>query len=118
MLQATVADFMEQGHFTRHLRKMRLLYAARRGYLVDAWRQHLALASPPPSLAGGTHLLALPHEAQTDRTLAEVAQSQGLAIKAISKWCIQAVKKSGFLLRFTNIDGPENTLMLNGAIGR
>ncbi|MGK2960110.1 MAG: hypothetical protein ACSLEM_04015 [Candidatus Malihini olakiniferum] len=50
-LQATVADFMKQSHFTRHIRKMRL-HAARRGYLVDALRhlvnalaKHLALAS-------------------------------------------------------------------------
>ncbi|WP_241239364.1 PLP-dependent aminotransferase family protein [Xanthomonas sp. BRIP62409] len=34
--QATVAEFMEQGHFSRHLRKMRALYSQRRSYLVDA----------------------------------------------------------------------------------
>jgi GntR family transcriptional regulator/MocR family aminotransferase len=30
LLQATTADFMEQGHFARHLKKMRTLYADRR----------------------------------------------------------------------------------------
>jgi GntR family transcriptional regulator/MocR family aminotransferase len=34
--QAMVAAFMQQGHFARHLRKMRQLYAIRRGYLVEA----------------------------------------------------------------------------------
>src|SRR5690606_35038652 len=33
--QAMVADFIEQGHFARHLRRMRALYAERRQYVVD-----------------------------------------------------------------------------------
>lgn len=116
--QATVADFMEQGHFIRHLRKMRLLYATRRGYLVDALGQTFGNRFTLPSLAGGTHLLALPQEARTDRTLAEAAQSQGLAIKAISRWCIQEAKQNGLLLGFTNINGPENALMLTQQLQR
>ena len=36
--QATLADFIEEGHFGRHIRKTRLLYAERRGALVEAIR--------------------------------------------------------------------------------
>lgn len=34
--QAALADFLEQGHFGRHLRRMRVLYAERRDALVTA----------------------------------------------------------------------------------
>lgn len=63
-------------------------------------------------------MLALPHEARTDRTLAEAAQSQELTIKVISRWCIQEAKQNGLLLGFTNIDGPENALMLTQQLQR
>ncbi|MEZ0305498.1 MAG: aminotransferase class I/II-fold pyridoxal phosphate-dependent enzyme [Hyphomicrobiaceae bacterium] len=38
-LQAVVARFMDEGHFGRHLRRMRALYAARREALIDGLRR-------------------------------------------------------------------------------
>jgi GntR family transcriptional regulator/MocR family aminotransferase len=37
--QEVLAEFITEGHFERHLRRMRVLYAARRGILLDALRQ-------------------------------------------------------------------------------
>jgi GntR family transcriptional regulator/MocR family aminotransferase len=42
LLQAALADFMESGHFGRHLRRMRELYAERRAALLDALASELA----------------------------------------------------------------------------
>jgi GntR family transcriptional regulator/MocR family aminotransferase len=42
LLQAALADFMEAGHFGRHLRRMRELYAERRAALLDAIAAELA----------------------------------------------------------------------------
>jgi GntR family transcriptional regulator / MocR family aminotransferase len=36
LLQAAVADFIEQGHFARHLKRMRALYSERRMLIVHA----------------------------------------------------------------------------------
>ena len=58
LAQSVVADFMAGGHFARHLKRMRGLYASRRTALADALagafgpRLHLALRP------GGLHLLA------------------------------------------------------------
>ena len=38
MDQRIVAEFIEEGHFARHLRKMRALYQQRRSALIDALR--------------------------------------------------------------------------------
>src|SRR3546814_16685364 len=40
--QAVVADFMDEGHFAAHIRRMRKLYAERHDALMDAAREKLA----------------------------------------------------------------------------
>jgi GntR family transcriptional regulator/MocR family aminotransferase len=84
--QAMVADFMEQGHFARHLRKMRALYATRRGYLIDALAQTIGARLPVQPQAGGIHVLAHLDSRQNDRTVTAIAQSRGLAVQALSDW--------------------------------
>ena len=39
LTQAALADFMNEGHFTRHLRRMRRLYAERRPYFLERGRK-------------------------------------------------------------------------------
>src|SRR3954469_13789796 len=41
LTQAALADFMNEGHFTRHLRRMRRLYAERRHHFLAAAERHL-----------------------------------------------------------------------------
>ena len=84
--QAMVADFMEQGHFARHLRKMRALYAARRGYLVDALAQTMGERLHVQPQAGGIHVLAHLHTRQDDRAVARAAAAAGLAVGALGDW--------------------------------
>ncbi|MER1969035.1 PLP-dependent aminotransferase family protein [Castellaniella sp. GW247-6E4] len=111
--QATVAEFMAQGHFTRHLRKMRSLYAQRRDYLVDALAQvfgaglHIAATQ-----AGGTHVLGMLHGRRSDRDFAAAAQSRGLAIQALSHWRMRRSGPEGVLMGFANIPGAEEAVAL------
>src|SRR5580700_4786907 len=41
LFQETINDFMREGHFARHIRKMRLLYGERRTALVNSIREQL-----------------------------------------------------------------------------
>jgi GntR family transcriptional regulator/MocR family aminotransferase len=100
--QATVADFMEQGHFARHLRRMRTLYAVRRGYLVDALTQVFGTQLHVQPQAGGIHVLARLNTGQNDKALAAAAQSQGLAVQALSDWRIRRSSQGGLLMGFTS----------------
>lgn len=111
--QATVADFMEQGHFARHLRKMRSLYAARRGYLVEALLQQFDGRLHVQPQAGGIHLLARLTQRGNDRALAEAAQSKELAIAALSRWQVSRSGYGGLLMGFANVTDPPmaRTLM-------
>jgi len=100
--QAMVADFMEQGHFARHLRKMRSLYAARRGYLVDALAQALDERLHVQLQAGGMHVLAQLRGRQDDKALVAAARDHGLAIQALSQWRVREGGPGGLLMGFAN----------------
>ncbi|RZA32991.1 MAG: PLP-dependent aminotransferase family protein [Lysobacteraceae bacterium] len=100
--QAMVADFMEQGHFGRHLRKMRALYRDRRAYLVDAIVQSLGERLHVQPQAGGIHVLAHLGTGQRDKDLALRAQAAGLAVQALSDWRMRASSQAGLLMGFAN----------------
>ncbi len=110
--QATVADFMEQGHFARHLKTMRSLYAERRGYLLDALTQVFGDALYVPLRRGGIHLLAHSRTGGSDRTLAALANGEGLAVEALSGWGRLDTSPEGLLLGFTNLATAGQALSL------
>ena len=57
--QAVLADFLGEGHFARHLRRMRQLYRERRGALVDGLRRRSATRCEVLGDQAGLHLAAL-----------------------------------------------------------
>ncbi|WLH81959.1 PLP-dependent aminotransferase family protein [Pseudomonas sp. FP2335] len=102
LLQLTAADFLEQGHFTRHLKKMRQLYAQRRGLLVQALQAHCADVLRVDEQAGGINLLARLVVAVSDEAVAQAANEAGLALQALSRWAIEPGPQ-GLLMGFTNV---------------
>jgi GntR family transcriptional regulator / MocR family aminotransferase len=105
--QMVVADFLIEGHFARHLRRMRRLYAARRDALVSALRtvfdDQLALDVP----AGGMHVIGRFSGRRNDAALAERAQREGLAL--LSSCLVGRPSELGLLLSFTNIPVEQAT---------
>ena len=110
--QATVADFMQQGHFARHLKKMRSLYAERRRFLAQALEQVFGDQLQVDLQAGGIHLLATLSRDQDDRILSARAAQHGLSVYALSAWRVQAEGPPGLLLSFTNIASAQDASSL------
>lgn len=106
--QATLTDFLEHGHFSRHLRRMRSLYATRRGYLVDALLQAFGSRMHVQPQAGGIHVLAHLNTRQDDRVLAEAAQAHGLAVQALSHWRMRRSPQGGLLMGFAGLTTEEH----------
>lgn len=105
--QAMVAAFMQQGHFVRHLRKMRQLYAVRRGYLVEALESIIGSSLRIQPQAGGIQILAWLNEHQCDKTLATAAQAAGLGVRALSDWDAGTRQQNGLLMGFTSFTSAE-----------
>jgi GntR family transcriptional regulator/MocR family aminotransferase len=115
-LQATVADFMEHGHFARHLRKMRTLYAERRRLLVNALGHVFGDDLFVQPQAGGIHALAYLRNALAtldDVSLANAALDLGLAVHALSHWQTLGPPRYGLLMGFTNIADADSALSLS-----
>lgn len=105
--QAMVAGFMEQGHFARHLSKMRAVYAQRRTWLVDALAATLGEQLQVQPQAGGIQVLTYLNTRQNDKTLTTAAEAKGLAVQALSDWRMRKSSQGGLLMGFANFATPE-----------
>jgi GntR family transcriptional regulator / MocR family aminotransferase len=105
--QAIVADFMAEGHFARHIQRMRKLYADRRAALAAALVDVFGNKIDLQLQAGGMHLLARFPECQSDIDWVARAAARGLAPVALSEWRVDRDCGQGLVLSFTNIP-PQN----------
>lgn len=107
--QAVIAAFMAEGHFARHIKRMRQLYQSRRDALAEALERTLGdvLEARPP--VGGMHFLARLPAGTDDRALAARAAARGLAPEPFSRSFAQRPTAPGLLLGFTNI--PEDAAL-------
>lgn len=110
LLQATTAAFLEQGHFSRHLKKMRQLYRDRRALLVEALRIHCGEWLRVDEQSGGINLLARLLIALDDQVVADAAGSAGLGVQALSRWALQPGGAQGLLMGFTNLASREEAM--------
>ncbi|WP_171878625.1 aminotransferase-like domain-containing protein [Klebsiella quasipneumoniae] len=107
--QQTLADFIQQGHFWRHLKKMRASYSQRREWLESALQAQGFQVTPQQ---GGIQLV-MPVNGD-DRLLAQRAVAAGLAVQALSDWRMRHTGEGGLLMSFTNIRSPA----MAGALAR
>jgi GntR family transcriptional regulator/MocR family aminotransferase len=95
--QVVLADFMIEGHFTRHLRRMRALYAERRNALLQAV-QALPLEIDSPE--AGIHCVGWLPEGMDDLTLVNKAADYDLNLTPISHFTIEPLARKGLLLGY------------------
>jgi GntR family transcriptional regulator/MocR family aminotransferase len=90
--QEVVADFIESGHFERHLRRLRRLYQERRRVLFDAARERLrGLLELEPADAGW-HMVGWLPEGASDVRAAERAAAHGVDVVALSVFATRPIR--------------------------
>jgi GntR family transcriptional regulator/MocR family aminotransferase len=112
LLQATLARFIEEGYFARHITKMRNVYADRRAMLADALGAALGMRAHLRLQAGGMHLLAMLENGSDDSAIALRARSLGLSVNSLSTWYAATTSKRGLLMGFTNVRSTEEASAL------
>ena len=108
--QATTAKFIEDGHFGRHLKKMRNLYSSRRQLLVEALQTNLGPRVSIDHQVGGMHLLVRLIQGMGDREIVAKAKSVGLHLHALSDWYLTSEVEHGLLMGFTNVSSKEEAI--------
>ena len=101
--QNVTAAFLAGGHFARHVKRMRGLYARRRAALARALSDHF----PVELAAGGMHLLIRLPDGVDDSDVARRALTAGLAPTALASLSIAHASGRGLLLGFTNAKEEE-----------
>ncbi|MCF7532294.1 PLP-dependent aminotransferase family protein [Pseudomonas sp. P2498] len=101
--QVATARFIEQGHFGRHLKKMRSLYSNRRQLLVEALLEKLSDCLSIDHGVGGMHLVARLNPSADDQAISQRAKDAGLRVEALSNWYLTPTAERGLLLSFTNV---------------
>ncbi len=102
LLQRVLTEFLLEGHFTRHIRKMRALYGERRGALAKALAETFGDDLEVELAAGGMHLIGRPRGPIPDVELVRRARIAGLGPKELSAFHMSKPEQ-GLLLSFTNI---------------
>jgi GntR family transcriptional regulator/MocR family aminotransferase len=105
--QALLTAFISEGHFGRHIQRMRRLYSERREATAAGLSAALGSGLRIDSQPGGMHLVARMDGKLRDQPLAARMLEQGLYAHPLSRWSSLPDPQSGLLLGFTNIASQE-----------
>jgi GntR family transcriptional regulator/MocR family aminotransferase len=107
VLQAALAEFIEQGHMARHLRRMRRQYASRRQKFRNLCEEHLSdwLEIVPNS--SGIQMVGILRHDIDDRILADEARKLGLGISPLSIQYRHGTVRMGIVMGYAGADEDE-----------
>lgn len=105
--QAVLADFIEGGHFERHIRRMRGLYAARQSALLEAASQELGGSLEISPSQAGMHLVGRLPEGVCDRDAALAAVERGVEVQPLSAFSLRSKTRAGLVLGYAAFDERE-----------
>lgn len=98
LYQAVLADFISEGHFSRHIRRMRKLYEERRTVLVNSLQRTFGSRLQIIGDMAGMHLtVTLPH-GLNDGEIANRAARESLWLWPLSPSYITKFSAHGFIL--------------------
>ena len=104
--QMALADFIAEGHFARHLRRMRPLYQARRDALVEALRRELGDRLDIVVPQAGLNLAAWLPAGMHGQSVAGRIADQGLILPTLSQFSVRPLERDGWLFGFAGAS-PE-----------
>ncbi len=105
--QAILCDFISQGHFARHLRRMREIYAERLTVLIEAMRQRLRGVLEVSEIEAGLQTSAWLKEGLDGNAIREAARKRNVEVTPFADYSQRPLKRDGLQLGFAPIDEKE-----------
>jgi GntR family transcriptional regulator / MocR family aminotransferase len=105
--QAVLADFIQAGHFARHIRRMRKLYAERQACLVEAAQRPLKGLLDIQPAPGGMHVIGWLPSGIDDREAARRAREHDVIVIPLSNLCLEPYGRSALLLGYAGVNERE-----------
>jgi GntR family transcriptional regulator/MocR family aminotransferase len=105
--QAVLADFMTEGHFVRHVRRMRTLYAERQATLVRAAAREFGGLLDVQAAQAGMHLVGWLPPGVDDFSASRSAQEAGITARPLSSFASSNTRRGGLLLGYAALRPSE-----------
>ncbi len=105
--QAVLADFIEGGHFGRHVRRMREVYAQRLGVLMDCAARELAGGLDVSGVEAGLQTAGWLTDGADAEDIARAAARRQVEVTPISRYARVKPVRDGLVLGFASVDAHE-----------
>ncbi|MNB83520.1 HTH-type transcriptional regulatory protein GabR [compost metagenome] len=112
LTQKILTAFLNDGHFFRHLKKMRALYQQRRDWMIAALHAVYGDRFFTEQNDGGMHIVAFLTRGSCDREIAHCWQQQQLQVNALSAWYSGSGKRYGLVMGYNNVRSYQEALTL------
>ncbi len=99
-----MADFIREGHFARHIRRMRMLYLQRRTALVEAIHRRMGDKLEVIGAEAGMHLVALLPPGVSDVAISRRAAEIGISAMPLSSCYAKPPLVGGLILGYGGTD--------------
>jgi GntR family transcriptional regulator/MocR family aminotransferase len=103
---AIIADFMAEGHYVRHIRRMRKLYQQRQAYLVDAAAKDLKGILEVAPHEAGMNLIGWLPEGADDLAAWAAGRKLDVITRALSRCAVEPIPRGGLIMGYTALDRP------------
>jgi GntR family transcriptional regulator/MocR family aminotransferase len=105
--QAVLCDFITEGHFGRHIRRMREEYAERLAVLLECARHGLAGLTEIIGVEAGLQIAGWLREGIDGEAAAEAAARRGIEVSPLSRYHRGRSAREGLRLGFAAVDTRE-----------
>jgi GntR family transcriptional regulator/MocR family aminotransferase len=105
--QAVLCDFITEGHFSRHLRRMREIYAERLSVLLESAREKLVGLLEISQIEAGLQTVGWLREGIEGEWAARAAAARGVEVFPLSRYSQGRVARQGLQLGFAAVDARE-----------
>jgi GntR family transcriptional regulator/MocR family aminotransferase len=102
--QAVLCDFIVDGHFGRHLRRMRDLYASRLAALMDGGKRYLKGLLEISDVRAGLYTAAFLKNRMTSRQAEKAAAIHDIEVVALDRYTLKSPDPKGVLVGFAPFD--------------
>jgi len=107
MHQAVLTDFIHEGHFSRHVRRMRRVYAERHRVLIQEIERQLSSECTIVGSHAGMHLTILLNKGIRDSDIVNRAAEKHLRLSPLSASYKGKASRQGLVLGFGNTEKSE-----------
>lgn len=107
VVEQALAQFMDDGKFVEHIRKMRRIYRERRDILHDSLERDCQQHLEPQATDAGMHIITWLKNGLDDEVAHQALLKAGIESLPISVYCSEPIERHGLVLGFSCVQSQR-----------